>query len=78
MVMLGRRLVGLGLEAGRLGLVTSSASSSSSLGYGPDQPKKRDPFRVLGLPRNASLRAVKEAYYHLSTKYHPDANKVSL
>ena len=31
-----------------------------------------DPYKVLGLPRNASDEDVKRAYRTLAKKYHPD------
>lgn len=34
----------------------------------------RDPYQVLGIPRNATDEEIKKAYRTLSRKYHPDAN----
>lgn len=34
----------------------------------------RDPYDVLGVPRNAGEEDIKKAYKSLSRKYHPDAN----
>ena len=33
-----------------------------------------DPYKVLGITRNATDEEIKKAYRDLSRKYHPDAN----
>ncbi|MGD8587274.1 MAG: molecular chaperone DnaJ [Chromatiales bacterium] len=34
-----------------------------------------DYYKILGVPRDAELKAIKQAFKHLAMKYHPDRNK---
>ncbi|XP_068434794.1 dnaJ heat shock protein family (Hsp40) member A3a isoform X1 [Clinocottus analis] len=50
--------------AGRLSFHTSATACS-----------KQDFYQILGVPRTATQKEVKKAYYQMAKKYHPDTNK---
>jgi molecular chaperone DnaJ len=41
----------------------------------PDSTPQRDFYEVLGVPRDADAKAIKDAFRQLALKYHPDRNK---
>ena len=43
----------------------------------PSRSKPKDLYAVMGITPNATQKQIKEAYYELSMKYHPDRNRNS-
>ncbi|XP_021744727.1 dnaJ protein ERDJ3A-like [Chenopodium quinoa] len=43
--------------------------------FAAEAKKASDPYKVLGVDRNASQRDIKKAFHKLSLQYHPDKNK---
>ena len=49
----------------------------SGLGHAPSHRPSKDLYSIIGVSPNATQQQIKEQYYKLSMKYHPDRNKGS-
>lgn len=53
---------------------TSSRAGRETPDIGASSPTRRDPYDVLGVPKDASDEQIKSSYRRLALKYHPDKN----
>uniref|UniRef100_A0A671YBN3 DnaJ heat shock protein family (Hsp40) member A3a n=1 Tax=Sparus aurata TaxID=8175 RepID=A0A671YBN3_SPAAU len=60
---------------GLSGIKSPNAVSSLSFHTSAPASSKQDFYQVLGIPRTATQKEIKKAYYQMAKKYHPDTNK---
>ncbi|CAJ1075053.1 dnaJ heat shock protein family (Hsp40) member A3a isoform X2 [Xyrichtys novacula] len=73
-VMCGGAGRGLTLR-GLSGIKPPNAISTLSFHTSAPANSKQDFYQILGVPRTASQKEIKKAYYQMAKKYHPDTNK---
>ncbi|CAN1277028.1 DnaJ protein ERDJ3A, partial [Linum perenne] len=64
--------INMNINGGRLAM---AAILGLSLILLTEQAKNIDPYKVLGVEKNASQREIQKAFHKLSLQYHPDKNK---
>ncbi|KIW05922.1 chaperone DnaJ [Verruconis gallopava] len=64
------------LRSQRLNQHRAPSIAQSRLFHASPQPRAiSDPYKILGVGKDASASDIKKAYYGLAKKYHPDTNK---